>query len=68
MSYIGGGSEDLDKREQLRIWQSVSKMESFQWFYSRTQKKVAVYLYTPSVGMGDPADWYYLVFVENSRR
>ena len=67
MSCVGGGSEFLDDREQLRIWQSVSKTESFQWFYARTQKKVAVYLYTPSVGIGNPADWYYLVFVENSR-
>ncbi len=59
-------SNPSDDKELSRIWKSVSKTESFQWFYAHTTKKVAVYLYTPSVGEGDPADWYYLVFVENS--
>lgn len=47
-----------------RIWQTLSKQEEFQHYYSNTHKKVAVYLYTPSMGLGDPADWYYLVFTE----
>jgi hypothetical protein len=47
-----------------RIWQTLSKQEEFQHYYNNTHKKVAVYLYTPSVGIGNPADWYYLVFTE----
>ena len=47
-----------------RIWQTLSKQEEFQHYYNNTHKKVAVYLYTPSMGLGDPADWYYLVFTE----
>ena len=47
-----------------RIWQTLSKQEEFQHYYNNSHKKVAVYLYTPSVGIGDPADWYYLVFTE----
>ena len=31
---------------------------------SRTSKKVAVFLYTPSVGGGNPADWDFIIFVE----
>jgi hypothetical protein len=38
--------------------------QEFQHYYANSHKKVAVYLYTPSVGIGNPADWYYLVFVE----
>ena len=47
-----------------RIWQTLSKQVEFQHYYNNSSKKVAVYLYTPSVGVGDPADWYYLVFTE----
>ena len=69
-SFFDGGSHYTvtDEYELKRIWQTITPMEAFQWYYGRTAKKVAVYLYTPSVGMGDPADGYYLVFVENSRR
>ena len=54
-----------DETELRKVWESVSITEAFQWFYSRSGKRAAVYLYTPSVGIGNPADWYYLVFVEN---
>lgn len=50
--------------ELQRIWQTLSKQEEFQHYYGNSHKKVAVYLYTPSVGIGNPADWYYLVFTE----
>jgi hypothetical protein len=47
-----------------RIWQTLSKQVEFQHYYNNSSKKVAVYLYTPSVGIGNPADAYYLVFTE----
>jgi hypothetical protein len=53
-----------DETNLRNIWNTISIQSEFQYFYSRTTKKVAVYLYTPSVGCGNPADWYYLVFVE----
>lgn len=53
-----------DERELQYIWQSVSRQKEFQHYYGNSSKKVAVYLYTPSVGIGDPADAYYLVFTE----
>lgn len=46
------------------VWQTLSDCEEFMSYYNQTHKKVAVYPYTPSVGVGDPYDWYYLVFVE----
>ena len=53
-----------DERELQYIWQSVSRQKEFQHYCGNSSKKVAVYLYTPSVGVGDPADAYYLVFTE----
>ena len=55
-----------DETDLQRIWQSISCQKEFQhYYYSKPcHKRVAVYLYTPSVGIGDPADAYYLVFTE----
>ena len=47
------------------LWNTISKREEFQWFYSRTRKKVSVFCYQPSVGIGDPNDAFFVVFVEN---
>ena len=61
----GGHYETVtDERELQYIWQSVSRQKEFQYYYGNSSKKVAVYLYTPSVGVGNPADAYYLVFTE----
>ncbi len=61
----GGHYETVTDEEELKyIWKSVSKQKEFQHYYANSSKKVAVYLYTPSVGVGDPADAYYLVFTE----
>ena len=61
----GGHYETVtDERELQYIWQSVSRQKEFQHYYGNSSKKVAVYLYTPSVGVGNPADAYYLVFTE----
>ena len=46
------------------VWQTLSDCEEFMSYYNQTYKKVAVYPYTPSVGVGNPYEWYYLVFVE----
>ena len=53
-----------DDNELQRVWQSVSRQKEFQHYYKHSSKKVAVYLYAPSVGIGNPADAYYLVFTE----
>ena len=61
----GGHYETVTDENELKyIWQSVSQQKEFQHYYGNSSKKVAVYLYTPSVGVGDPADAYYLVFTE----
>ena len=55
---------DLPETDLHYVWQTLSDCEEFMSYYNQTYKKVAVYPYTPSVGVGDPYDWYYLVFVE----
>ena len=61
----GGHYESVTNENDLQhIWQSVSRQKEFQHYYGNSSKKVAVYLYTPSVGVGNPADAYYLVFTE----
>lgn len=67
VSFINNSGNYITTSEETdlqHIWQTVSKQKEFQHYYGNTHKKVAVYLYTPSVGIGNPADWYYLVFVE----
>ena len=53
-----------DEWEMKHIWQSVSYQKEFQHYYGNSNKKVAVFLYTPSVGLFNPDAAYYLVFVE----
>lgn len=53
-----------DERDLLHIWESVSKQKEFQHYYANSSKRVAVYLYTPSVGMMDPNVACYFVFTE----
>ena len=55
---------DFPETDLHYVWQTLSDCEEFMSYYNQTYKKVAVYPYTPSVGVGDPYDWYYLVFVE----
>ena len=55
-----------DESDLQHVWQSVSRQQEFQHYYANSTKKVAVYLYRPSIGMGNPADAYYLVFTEQN--
>lgn len=55
-----------DESDLQHVWQSVSRQIEFQHYYNNSSKKVAVYLYRPSIGMGNPADAYYLVFTEQN--
>ena len=50
--------------EMQHIWETVSHQKEFQHYFGNSTKKVAVYLYAPSVGLFDPNVAYYLVFTE----
>ena len=57
----------VDETMIENVWGTISKQPEFQHYYSKTNKKVAVFLYTPSVGGGNPADWDFIIFVEKDR-
>lgn len=60
----GQYTETVNEWEMKHIWQSVSYQKEFQHYFGNSTKKVAVYLYAPSIGLFDPYEAYYLVFVE----
>ena len=66
INYNGEYTSTTDETELRNIWQTLSKQKEFQHYFDNSAKKVAVYLYTPSVGMGNPYDFYYLVFTEQT--
>jgi len=60
----GQYTETVNEWEMKHIWQSVSYQKEFQHYFGNATKKAAVYLYAPRVGLFDPYEAYYLVFVE----
>ena len=60
----GQYSPILNEREIKYIWESVSKQKEFQYYFTNSTKKLAIFLYTPSVGLMNPADADYLIFTE----
>ena len=47
------------------IWTSVQNLVKVrQYLYSNPNATVKLFLYTPSVGMGNPADWDWYIFMK----
>ncbi|MDL2277216.1 hypothetical protein LJC57_01360 [Parabacteroides sp. OttesenSCG-928-G07] len=44
------------------IWKPLEYLQNVSWLQSSSP--AYLYLYRPSVGLGDPKDWYWLVFLE----
>jgi hypothetical protein len=48
------------------IWTSVQSIVKVrQYLYSNPNATVKIFLYTPSVGLGNPADWDWFIFMKN---
>jgi hypothetical protein len=48
------------------IWMRVQSLVKVrQYLQSNPNQKVKLFLYTPSVGMGNPLDWDWIIFVKN---
>lgn len=48
------------------IWTSVQNLVKVrQYLYSKPNATVKIFLYTPSVGLGNPADWDWFIFMKN---
>ena len=48
-----------------QVWNSVQGLVKVRGYLgANPQQKVKLFLYTPSVGVGDPADWYWILFLK----
>ena len=43
-------------------WNSIKNLQNISWITKETQ--AYIYLYCPSVGIGDPKDWYWVIFLK----
>lgn len=46
--------------KQAEIWEAVNNLEIVS-VYLKHNKKIGIFLYTPSVGVGNPADWDWFI-------
>ena len=48
------------------IWNAINNLEAVASYRnSNPQGKINLFLYTPSVGIGDPADWDWYIYIKN---
>jgi len=64
VNYEGGYYPDpLDIR---RIWDEIADLELVESYrQANPQSQIQLFLYTPSVGVGNPADWDWYVMLKN---
>ncbi|MDR0698018.1 MAG: hypothetical protein LBG28_02185 [Tannerella sp.] len=48
--------------DYLPIWNAIKDLQDTSW--STDSTPAYIYLYRPSVGVGDPKDWYWIVFMK----
>jgi hypothetical protein len=53
------GAGDVD---YTSVWKALESLQCVSWIQATTP--AYIYLYAPSVGAGDPADWYWVVFLK----
>jgi len=68
--YPAGGIENVFPSEvdydYSQIWSSVQGLVKVrEYLNSNPNASVKLFLYTPSVGVGDPADWDWIIFIKN---
>lgn len=55
-------SDNSIEVDYYAIWKSIDSLQVASWVDSSTP--AYIYLYQPSVGTGDPADWYWVIFLK----
>ena len=51
--------EDID---YTTVWKAIANLQCVSWVSDSTP--AYIYLYRPSVGVGDPKDWYWVIFLK----
>ena len=67
---IGGIENVFDPNNQeydySQIWSQVQGLVKVrEYLNSNSNASVKIFLYTPSVGVGNPADWDWIIFIKN---
>lgn len=69
LAHNGTVANDVEEDEEIplqTIWNAISNLKLvFQYRLSNPEGNIYVFLYTPSVGCGDPNDWDWFVFMKN---
>jgi hypothetical protein len=48
------------------LWQSIGNLQLVQEYRAlNPDAKIKLYLYTPGIGIGDPAEWKWIIFIKN---
>ncbi len=56
----------FDTIDYTGIWNSIANLEVVnEYRNSNPEGKINLFLYTPSVGIGNPADWDWYIFMKN---
>lgn len=69
--YPRGGFENVfnpneQEYDYSQIWSSVQGLVKVrEYLSSNPNASVKLFLYTPSVGIGNPADWDWIIFIKN---
>jgi hypothetical protein len=57
---------DMYNYDYEPIWGNVQGLvKTREYLSSNPNGSVKLFLYTPSVGIGNPADWYWVIFIKN---
>lgn len=57
---------DMTNYDYEPIWGAVQGLvKTREYLASNPNGSVKLFLYTPSVGYGNPADWYWVIFIKN---
>ena len=56
------GNQAFDYERVWGVVQSLAKAR--EYLRSNPEQTVKMFLYTPSVGMGNPKDWYWIIYLK----
>lgn len=70
LAYPMGGFDNVfnpnnEKYEYNQVWLSVQGLVKVrEYLRANPNQKAKLFLYTPSVGVGNPADWYWIIYLK----
>ena len=57
-------SPDFEEEDYLNVWLAVQHLvKAREYLDANSHQRIKIFLYTPSVGVGDPLTWKWLIFL-----